>query len=267
MHVKLFLHRCSLMRTYVLSWHGPEPPTVKRHVIGSIGMYCVRRLCSRHASQASPCRAPSRAPSPHYPPPSRLFDSLLHLALRLARRRLQIGLQFAALGLDLSLCSLEALIVHVDAADLCCADAKDEEVYAREGNVLGANDKAPAGPDGACAHEGKVLGEGEGFGGAREVRGAGEHHAPFHDWGPKVHRLGPNRAVPELLEASWFRPSGGVDPSAGIGALEEGSEGVEDAGARTEGHDGVLCVRVCVSLEPAVYLGMGRGDWNWRAVV
>lgn len=52
-----------------------------------------------------------------------------------------------------------------------------------------------------------------------------------------MHRLGPNRTIPELLEASGLCARSGVDSSAGIGALEEGPEGAEDAGAGAERHD------------------------------
>lgn len=62
---------------------------------------------------------------------------------------------------------------------------------------------------------------------------------------PKVHRLGPNGAIPELLEAGGcFGPGGRVDGSAGIGAGEEGTEGAEDAGAGAERH-GVLVWTGC----------------------
>ena len=78
-------------------------------------------------------------------------------------------LEILHLALCLALCALDALVVRVNATDLCSADAEDEEVDASKGNVLGADDEAPAGPDSAGAHEGEVLGEGEGFGGAGEV--------------------------------------------------------------------------------------------------
>jgi hypothetical protein len=113
---------------------------------------------------------------------SHLLQSLLRLLLRLLSSVLDI--QHLALGLTLSV--LQTLIVCVDAADLCGTDAEDEEVDTSESDVLGADDEAPARPDGACAHESKVLGEGEGFGGAGEVRGTGEDHAPFHYGGPVV---------------------------------------------------------------------------------
>lgn len=113
-----------------------------------------------------------------------LFDSLLDLALDLIRRSLQVPLQLFPLVLGLSARRLETPVVTVDAADLCGADQKHEEVDSRECHVPGLDDKAPARPDGACAHEGEVLGEGEGLGRAGEVGGAGEDHAPFHDGGP-----------------------------------------------------------------------------------
>ena len=109
-----------------------------------------------------------------------LLQSLLRLLLRLLSSVLNI--QHLALGLTLGV--LQTLVVHVNATDLCGTDAEDEEVDTSQRDVLGADDEAPARPDGACAHEGEVLGEGEGFGGAGEVGGAGEDHAPFHYWGP-----------------------------------------------------------------------------------
>jgi hypothetical protein len=92
------------------------------------------------------------------------------------------------LALCLALCVLQTLVVHVDTADLGGTDAEDKEVDSSKGDVLGADDEAPAGPDSAGAHEGEVLGEGERFGGAGEVRGAGEDHAPFHHWSPVQRR-------------------------------------------------------------------------------
>lgn len=66
-----------------------------------------------------------------------------------------------------------------------------------------------------------------------------------------MHRLGPNGAVPELLEASGLGAGGRVDSSPGIGALEEGPEGGEDAGAGAERHGGACLVcggrHACVS--------------------
>ena len=56
---------------------------------------------------------------------------------------------------------------------------------------------------------------------------------------PEMHRLRSNGAVPELCKASGLRSTGSrVDASAGICALEERSEGAEDAGSRAERHDG-----------------------------
>jgi hypothetical protein len=54
---------------------------------------------------------------------------------------------------------------------------------------------------------------------------------------PEMHSLGSNGAVPKLLEASGLGAGSRVDSSAGICALEERSEGAEDARARAEGHD------------------------------
>jgi hypothetical protein len=49
--------------------------------------------------------------------------------------------------------------------------------------------------------------------------------------------LGSDRAVPEPCEASRLGACGRACVSAGICALEEGSERAEDAGARAERHD------------------------------
>lgn len=57
---------------------------------------------------------------------------------------------------------------------------------------------------------------------------------------PEVHSLGTNGTVPELLEASGLGACSRVDSSTGICALEERSEGAEDAGAWAERH--VCCV-------------------------
>jgi hypothetical protein len=99
---------------------------------------------------------------------------------------LEILLELLSLGLCLTLGRLEALVVCVDPADLCGADGEDQGIDGSKGDVLGPDDEAPAGPDGAGAHEGKVLGEGEGLCGAGEVGGACEDHAPFHDGRPVV---------------------------------------------------------------------------------
>jgi len=54
-----------------------------------------------------------------------------------------------------------------------------------------------------------------------------------------MHRLRPNGAVPELLEAAGcVGPGGGVDAAAGMRAVEKGAEGAEDAGTGAEGHGG-----------------------------
>ena len=103
--------------------------------------------------------------------------------MSLFERLLGSVLEILHLTLCLALCVLQALVVHVDAADLGGTDNEDEEVYGGKGNVLGADDEAPAGPDGASAHEGEVLGEGERFGGTGEVGGTGENHSPFHNGG------------------------------------------------------------------------------------
>lgn len=58
-----------------------------------------------------------------------------------------------------------------------------------------------------------------------------------------MHRLGPDRAVPEPLEARGLRARSRVHSSAGICALEEGPEGAEDAGAGAERHDGRRGIR------------------------
>ena len=197
------------------------------------------------------------------------LDSLL----RLLRGRLQIRLKLLSLELSLSLCALQTLVVHVNPADLCRTDSEDECVDCRKRNVLGPDNEAPARPDGACAHEGEVLGEGELCGGAGEVGGASENHAPFHYWCPEVFvsstdcgpfvlmlgiehapamrdtgtlvrnesipevdGLGSNGAVPEASEAA--RPCGGCCSSTGIclSLSEQWSEAAEDAGARAERH-------------------------------
>lgn len=161
-------------------------------------------------------------------------------------------LQILHLILCLALCVLQALVVEINTTDLSRTDAEDEEVDSGKGNVLGADDEAPAGPDGACAHEGKVLGQGEGFGGAGEVGGAGEDHTPFHYWGPEMHSLWADGTVPELLKSSGLGASSRVDSSAGICALEERSEGAEDAGAGAERHD------CCVFCPSHSVVGKGR---------
>jgi len=95
-------------------------------------------------------------------------------------------LEILHLALGLTFSALDRLVVGVDTADLCSTDAEDEEVDSSQGNVLGADNEAPSCPDGACAHESEVLGEGERFSGAGEVGGTGEDHAPFHYWGPVI---------------------------------------------------------------------------------
>jgi hypothetical protein len=177
---------------------------------------------------------------------------------------LQLSLKFLALTLDLTLGSLQALVVRVDPADLCGTNDEDQRIHSRKRNVLGADDEAPAGPDGSGTHERKVLCEGERLCGAGEVRCAGEDHAPFHYWCPRevlvrclrclvqsvgalamvqgrfipeVDSLGANGAVPEASEAA--RTGRGCCSSAAICLCwsEEGSEAAEDAGARAERHD------------------------------
>jgi len=102
-----------------------------------------------------------------------LFQGLLSRALHVLH-----------LALCLTLGVFQALVVHVNATDLSAAHAKDEEVDSSQSHVLGSDNEAPACPNGACAHESKVLGKGEGFGRPGEVGGTGEDHAPFHYRGP-----------------------------------------------------------------------------------
>lgn len=104
------------------------------------------------------------------------LDRLLDLVLC----RLQIALELLSLSLCLTLGLLQALVIHVNSANLGSTNSEDQGVYSSERNVLGPNDKAPACPDGACAHESSVLGQREGFSGTSEIGGAGEDHAPFH---------------------------------------------------------------------------------------
>lgn len=61
---------------------------------------------------------------------------------------------------------------------------------------------------------------------------------------PEMHSLWADGTVPELLEASGLGTGSRVDSSAGICALEERSEGAEDAGAGAERHD---CYVFCPS--------------------
>ena len=110
-------------------------------------------------------------------------NPLRQFLLRLLSRRLQIRLDLLPLRLNQRL-RTQALVVHINPTNLRGAYAEKKGVDGSENDVLGADDEAPAGPDCACAHEGEVLGEGEGFGGAGEVGGAGGDHGPFHYWGP-----------------------------------------------------------------------------------
>ncbi len=75
----------------------------------------------------------------------------------------------------------------------------------------------------------------------RTMQGAAAHCMREWRWYrgsiPEVHCLGSDRTVPEPGEASRLSTCGSVDSSAGICALEEGSEGAEDAGAGAERHD------------------------------
>jgi hypothetical protein len=113
------------------------------------------------------------------------FPSLrLNNLLRLLRSSLKLCLELLTLTLNLTLSRLEALVVRVNPANLSRANSKDKRVHSSERNVLGSDDEAPASPDSSGAHERKVLGEGEGFGGTGEVRCTGEDHAPFHYWSP-----------------------------------------------------------------------------------
>lgn len=157
--------------------------------------------------------------------------------LCLFRGRLQVRLQLFPLQRRLCLCSLEALVVLVNSSDLGCANNEHKRVDSSQSDVLRPDDEAPARPDGACAHEGKILGEGKRLSRAGEIRGTGEDHAPFHYWSPEMHRLGANRAVPEPRKARRLSARSGVDSSASIPRLsEEGPEAGEDAGAGAERH-------------------------------
>jgi hypothetical protein len=214
------------------------------------------------------------------------LDSLLSLGLRLLRRSLQIRLQLLALELHLALGVLQRLIVQVDPGDLCGSDGEDERVHTGEGHVLRSDDEAPARPDGACAHKGEVLSEGELGGGSAEVGGAGEDHAPFHYGGPgavsiiaglgigyrrygspgkdaalrpnnkicvpEVYGLGTDRAVHEASKAR-LRAGSRTRSSAGIG-LEVLAEGAEDAGAGAERH---ICSVVVLAIPMD---GVSRGE-------
>lgn len=134
-----------------------------------------------HPLSSSPGRLYAPITKPAALLPSR--PALRQLLLGLGRGGLQIRLQLGTLGLG-QVGGLDALVVAVDAADLCGADAEQQGVDGSQGDVLGADDKAPARPDGASAHEGEVLGERQRLGGPREVGGAGGDHGPFHDGGP-----------------------------------------------------------------------------------
>ena len=87
-------------------------------------------------------------------------------------------------------------------------------------------------------------------------------HEKVDDGVPEMHSFGPNGTVPELCEASGLSARGGVDSSAGICALEEGSEGAEDAGAGAERHDGELCPGLSRS---AIRVGAGIGASRARS--
>ena len=67
---------------------------------------------------------------------------------------------------------------------LCREAPIGEGLFKNVQHVLRPDDETPAGPDGARAHERKVLGDGELFGGSHEVGCAGDHDAPFHYWCP-----------------------------------------------------------------------------------
>lgn len=67
-----------------------------------------------------------------------------------------------------------------------------------------------------------------------------------------MHSLWADGTVPELLEASGLSAGSRVDSSAGICALEERSEGAEDAGAGAERHD------CCVFCPSRSIVGKGR---------
>jgi hypothetical protein len=56
-------------------------------------------------------------------------------------------------------------------------------------DVSGLDDQAPSGPDEARAGQGKVLGEGELLGGAREVGDAGDDESPLRDESVYISRI------------------------------------------------------------------------------
>lgn len=120
----------------------------------------------------------------------------------------------SSLGLDLLDCLLDILLdirdntgsgllllglVGEDSGNLDQTDDSEEEVDGGEAitraladaqrdnkrghgnvqNVLGLDDKTPAGPDKAGTGQGEVLGEGEVLGGAREVGDAGNDESPL----------------------------------------------------------------------------------------
>lgn len=62
--------------------------------------------------------------------------------------------------------------------------------------VTGLDHKAPSGPDQSGGHEGGILGQRQGLGGAGKVSSAGEDETPLHDGSPEVDRLGADGGVP-----------------------------------------------------------------------
>ena len=75
--------------------------------------------------------------------------------------------------LSLTRLPLQTPPIHQNPRNLRCAHNKQKEVDSRKRQVLGADDEAPAGPEGAGRCKSEVLGEGKGGGRAREVGDAG----------------------------------------------------------------------------------------------
>jgi len=112
---------------------------------------------------------------------------------------------------------LLATVIHEDAGDLDDADEAEEEVYGCEHNVSRFDDQAPAGPDQTCGCQGGVLCEGELFGGTVEVGDASEDETPLHDRRPEMHRLDPNRTIPQPPRPTLFaRRRSGALPSPAL---------------------------------------------------
>jgi hypothetical protein len=105
------------------------------------------------------------------------------------------------------LCSaFQTLPVHKDAAHLCCSHHKKEKVDRCEGNILRLDDEAPAGPEGTSRHKSEILGEGEGFRGAREIGDTGEDDAPFQNGGPEQNKMSVELFQFQLENQSQHRP-------------------------------------------------------------